>query len=173
MRLKGKNIVICVGPGYEELEFWVVYMRMKEEGANVKIVGESTSEEYASKHGCLTTKAEYLAKDIKADDIDALLIPGGVAPDKIRRDKELLKLVKSIYDSEKIIGMICHAGWVGISAGIVKGHKATGSTGIKDDLINAGAEWVDSPAFQDGNIVWGRVVNDIPDYCRTLVNAIE
>ena len=82
-------------------------------------------------------------------------------------------LFGKIYASGKIVGMICHAGLVGISAGIVRGHAATGSEGIKDDLINAGAEWRDEPAFRDGNIVWGRVVADIPDFCRELVNALE
>jgi protease I len=81
-------------------------------------------------------------------------------------------IVADAYEQQKIVGLICHAGLVGISAGIVRGHRATGSMGIKDDLINAGAEWVDEPAFRDGNIVWGRVVEDIPDFCRELVSAI-
>ena len=110
---------------------------------------------------------------MSAGELDALCVPGGWAPDKIRRDKGIIKLVHDLYNQGKIVGLICHAGLVGISAQIVKGKKATGSEGIKDDLINAGAQWVDEPAFRDGNIVWGRVVKDIPDYCRVLVSAIS
>ena len=168
-----KKIAMLVGPNYEDLEFWVVYMRMIEEGHEVKIVGMKKGEEYVSKSGGLKVVAEYGADEIDPDEVDAVLIPGGYAPDKIRRDPNILNLVRKVYEQGKTIGMICHAGQVGISAGIVKGHKATGSAGIKDDLINAGAEWVDEPAFVDGNIVWGRVVRDIPAYCKLLVEKLK
>ena len=112
------------------------------------------------------------AKDVTADEFDAIVIPGGWAPDKIRRYEAITSLVKGIYDQGKIVGMICHAGLVGISAKIVAGHRSTGSLGIKDDLVNAGATWVDEPAFRDGNIVWGRVVEDIPAFNRELVAAL-
>jgi protease I len=104
---------------------------------------------------------------------DAIVVPGGWAPDKLRRHSEVTDLVRAASDEGKVVGMICHAGLVGISAGIVKDRRATGSLGIKDDLVNAGATWVDEPAFRDGNLVWGRVVEDIPDWCRVLVDAIE
>ncbi|OPX30807.1 MAG: protease [Candidatus Omnitrophica bacterium 4484_171] len=172
MRLEKKKIIMLAGPGYEDLEFWVVYMRMIEEGADVKIVGLNKNEEYLSKSGGLKAKSEYKASEINPSDVDAVLIPGGWAPDKIRRDKDIISFVKRIYEDDKVIGMICHAGLVGISAGIVRGKSATGSIGIKDDLINAGAIWRDLPAFRDGNLVWGRVVKDIPYYCRELVNAL-
>ena len=100
-------------------------------------------------------------------------MPGGWAPDKLRRYDSVKDLVRGAHERGAIVGMICHAGWVGVSSGIVKGVRATGSIGIKDDLENAGATWVDEPAFRDGNIVWGRVVEDIPDFCRELVAAIE
>ena len=100
------------------------------------------------------------------------MVPGGWAPDKLRRHDEVTGLVRKAYNQGKIVGLICHAGLVGISAGIVEGHRATGSLGIKDDLVNAGATWVDEPAFRDGTIVWGRVVEDIPDFCRELVAAV-
>ncbi len=112
-------------------------------------------------------------EEVEPDSFDAVVIPGGWAPDKLRRYEGVKRLVKGIYASGKIVGMICHAGWVGISAGIVSGHTATGSVAIKDDLINAGATWCDEPAFRSGNIVWGRVVADIPDFCRELVSAIS
>jgi protease I len=107
-----------------------------------------------------------------AADLFALVIPGGWAPDKLRRHPFVTSLVRDMNASGKTIGIICHGGLIAISAGIVKGRPATGSLGIKDDLINAGATWVDAPAFRDGNLVWGRVVADIPAFCRELVAAL-
>jgi protease I len=101
-----------------------------------------------------------------------LVIPGGWAPDKLRRSQGVLQLVRDIHTQGKIIGTICHGGWVPISAGIMSGRKATGSKGIKDDITNAGGIWVDQAAFRDGTMVWGRVVEDIPDFCRELVAAL-
>lgn len=172
MRLEGKVIGILAGPGYEDLEFWVPYMRVLEEGAEVKVIGSKAGEAYTSKSGGLTVTCQVSAKDISADQLDALLVPGGWAPDKLRRDPGILNLVRDLNDQAKILGFICHAGWVAASAGICKGVRATGSTGIKDDMVNAGAEWVDKPALRDGNLVWGRVVKDIPNYCRELIRAL-
>ncbi|QSG09333.1 DJ-1/PfpI family protein [Halapricum desulfuricans] len=173
MKLEEKHIAMLVGPGYEDLEFWAVYMRMKEEGAQIDVVGMEAGVEYTSKSGGLTAETDLAAADVDPDDVDAVLVPGGWAPDKIRRDESVLELVREVSEDHKIVGMICHAGLVGISAGIVEGSDATGSRGIKDDLENAGATWVDEPAFRDGNLVWGRVVADIPEYCRVLVDALE
>ena len=173
MRLKGKIIGMLVGPGYEDLEFWVPYMRVQEEGAAVKLIGTKAGQTYASKSGGLTVESQVCAKDISADELEALLVPGGWAPDKLRRDAHIIKLVQDLNDQGKILGFICHAGWVAASAGICKGIRATGSTGIKDDMENAGAKWVDQPAFREGNLVWGRVVKDIPAYCRELINALS
>jgi len=170
---ENKKIVMLTGPGFEDLEFWVVYMRMIEERADVKIVGLKKAEEYLSKSGGLKVKSEFEASEISPEEISAVLIPGGWAPDKLRRDEKILNLVRKVHENGGLIGMICHAGLVGISAGIVEGKKATGSLGIKDDLENAGAIWIDQPAFREGNIVWGRVVKDIPFYCRELVEALQ
>jgi protease I len=171
--MKEKRIAMLLGPGYEDLEFWAVYMRMKETGASIITVGLHADEVYKSKHGCLEARAEYSADQVNPDDVDAVLVPGGWAPDAIRRDPYICSLVKKVHEQGKIVGMICHAGLVGISAGIVSGVRATGSLGIKDDLVNAGATWTDEPAFRDGSIVWGRVVADIPDYNRELVKALS
>jgi protease I len=173
MRLKGRTIGILVGPGFEDLEFWVPCMRMQEEGAEVKVIGTKAGEIYTSKNGGLTANSQFAAGEVAADELDALLVPGGWAPDKLRRDPNILRLVQNMNARGKILGFICHAGWVAASAGICKGKKATGSTGIKDDMENAGAVWVDEPAFREGNLVWGRVVEDIPDYCRELVAALS
>jgi protease I len=173
MRLKGKTVGILVGPGYEDLEFWVPLMRMKEEGAQVQVIGTRAGVSYTSKSGGLTAESQLAAGEVSANYLDALLVPGGWAPDKLRRDENILKLIREMNDQRKILGFICHAGWVAASAGICKGKKATGSTGIKDDMKNAGASWVDVPAFREDNLVWGRVVEDIPDFCRELVETLS
>ena len=170
MKLTGKRIATLVDEGFEDLEFWVPLMRLREEGASVTVVGVKM-QTFRGKH-CLEARPDALAEDLSADEFDAVVVPGGWAPDKLRRYPAVLSLVRGAYLQGKIVAAICHAGLVLISAGIVQGHKATGSLGIKDDLVNAGAEWVDRPAFRDGNLVWGRVVEDIPDFCRELVAAL-
>jgi protease I len=172
MKLEGKRVAMLVGPGYEDLEFWVPLMRMQEEGAEVTVVGLKAGETYASKSGGLMATAEVGADDVSSRDFDAVLVPGGWAPDKLRRYEAVTSLVRGVYEQGKIVGSICHAGLVLVSAGIVRGMRATGSLGIKDDLVNAGATWVDEPAFREGNVVWGRVVPDIPAYCRELLAAL-
>ena len=171
MKLSGMKVAYLIGPGFEDLEFWAPVMRLQEEGASVTVVGLKAGETYTGKH-CLEAKADVGCDDARAADFDAVVVPGGWAPDKMRRYAGVKRLVKEAYDAGKVVGMICHAGLVGISAGIVKGHAATGSEGIKDDLVNAGATWRDEAAFRSGNIVWGRVVEDIPDFCRELVAAL-
>lgn len=171
MRLTGKRIAYLVEDGFEDLEFWVPLMRLQEEGADVVVVGTGREEEFRGKHG-LKARPDTTADRVGSAEVDAVVIPGGWAPDKLRRSDAVKRLVREVYEQGKIIGAICHAGWVPISAGIARGHRATGSIAIKDDLENAGATWVDTPAFRDGNIVWGRVVEDIPDFCRELVEAL-
>ncbi|NUM43211.1 MAG: type 1 glutamine amidotransferase [Anaerolineales bacterium] len=170
MKLTGKKIICLLDEGFEDLEFWVPLMRLREEGA-VVTVASAKVQPYRGK-ACLQATPDVKADAIQAADFDGIVVPGGWAPDKMRRYPAITKLVRDTYEQGKIVGAICHAGLVLISAGIVRGHKATGSLGIKDDLINAGAEWVDDPAFRDGNLVWGRVVEDIPDFCRELVAAL-
>jgi protease I len=173
MRLEGKRVAVLVEEGFEDLELWVTVMRLREEGARVTMVGTEANKTARGKSG-LSAKSEAGADQVKPQDLDALVVPGGWAPDKLRRSESIKSLVRGAYDQGKIVGLICHAGLVGISAGIIeKGRPATGSLGIKDDLINAGAVWVDEPAFRDRQLVWGRVVADIPDFCRELVAAIE
>ncbi|MDH4111443.1 MAG: type 1 glutamine amidotransferase [Actinomycetota bacterium] len=169
-RLDGTRVVVLVADGFEDLEFHVPLMRLREEGAEVTVAG-LTTDEVSGKHG-LRTSADVTIASIDGSSFDAVVVPGGWAPDKLRRDDSVKDLVRTMHERGAIVGMICHAGWVGISARIVKGVRATGSVAIKDDLENAGATWVDEPAFRDGNIVWGRVVEDIPDFCRELVAAI-
>ena len=171
MKLVGKRVAYLLEEGFEDLEFYVPLMRLQEEGAQVTVV--STKITTFRGKACLEAKPDVLAQDVGPDDFDAIVVPGGWAPDKLRRYPAVTGLVRGLYDQGKIVAAICHAGLVLISAGVVRGHKATGSEGIKDDLLNAGASWVDQPAFRDGNLVWGRVVKDIPDFCRELVQALS
>ena len=170
MRLTGKRIAILLAEGVEDLEFYVPMMRLQEEGAEV-IPAAMDLKLIRGKNGLEiipTTKIESL----KADELFAVVVPGGWAPDKLRRYAAVTSLIREMNDSGKTVAIICHGGLVAISAGIVRGRKATGSLGIKDDLVNAGAEWVDVPAFRDGNLVWGRVVADIPAFCRELIASL-
>ncbi|HEX2503128.1 MAG TPA: type 1 glutamine amidotransferase domain-containing protein [Miltoncostaeaceae bacterium] len=166
MKLSGRTYAVLVAEGVEDLEYWVTVMRLQEEGATVVSVGSDT-EPHLGKNG-LTVRADVTADGFDSGSVDGLVIPGGHAPDKMRRDPAILDLVRDVHGRGLPIGIICHGGSVAISAGIV-GERATGSLGIKDDLVLAGAEWVDEPAFRDGQIVWGRVVADIPDFQRELV----
>jgi protease I len=167
MRLSGKQVAILLAEGVEDLEFYVPMMRLQEEGAEVIAAGLDLKT-VRGKSGLLITPTTTI-EGLDAQELFALVIPGGWAPDKLRRHKAVTELVRSMNEAGKPIGIICHGGLVAISAGIVGGRRATGSLGIKDDLSNAGATWVDAAAFRDGNLVWGRVVADIPDFCRELV----
>ena len=170
MRLSGKRVAVLVAEGFEDLEYWVTVMRLQEEGAEVVSVGPNT--EPVNGKNALEAQADTTADGVDASELDGVVIPGGWAPDKLRRYPDILDLVKTVHEKNKTVGIICHGGLVAISAGIVSGVNATGSLGIKDDLENAGATWVDKAAFRENNLVWGRVVPDIPDFCRELVAAI-
>lgn len=170
MRLSGKKIAVLVAEGFEDLEYWVTVMRLQEEDAEVVSVGPNL--EPVSGKNALSAQADVVASDVDASELSGVVIPGGWAPDKLRRYPDITGLVRDVHEQGKVVGIICHGGLVAISAGIVEGVRATGSLGIKDDLVNAGATWVDKAAFREGNLVWGRVVPDIPDFCRELVEAL-
>ena len=171
MALDGKKIAILVASDVEDLEYYVPLMRLQEEGATV-LTAAMELKPLHGKNG-VPIVPDTLISALNARDLSGLVIPGGWAPDKLRRFPEVTVLVRGLYDAGKPIGIICHGGLVAISAGIVRGRRATGSVGIKDDLINAGATWVDEAAFRDGNLIWGRVVADIPAFCRELVQALR
>ncbi|MCS3940093.1 protease I [Salinibacter ruber] len=172
MSLSHCRVAVLVDKSFEDLEFWVPTMRLREEGAEVVVAGREADATFTGKHG-LTATTDVAARTLAPGDLDGVVIPGGWAPDKLRRDEGVQALVRRMDAQQKIVAQICHAGLVGISAGIVEGRQATGSTGIKDDLVNAGATWVDEAAFQEDHLVWGRVVKDIPAFCRTLVQALQ
>lgn len=171
MRLHGKTIATLVAEGVEDLEYYVPLMRLQEEGAQVLSAGLDLKP-IKGKNGLVITP-DATIDSLKVSNLFALILPGGWAPDKLRRYDVVKNLVHEMDAANKIIGVICHGGSIAISAGIIKkGQRATGSTGIKDDLVNAGAVWADESAFRNGNQVWGRVVADIPDFCRELVAAL-
>lgn len=171
MRLQNKTIATLIAEGVEDLEYYVPLMRLQEEGAKVLSAGLDLKP-VKGKNGLAITP-DVTIDSLKANELYALILPGGWAPDKLRRYDAVKNLVHEMDAANKIIGVICHGGSIAISAGIIKkGQRATGSTGIKDDLVNAGAVWADESAFREQNQVWGRVVADIPDFCRELVAAL-
>jgi protease I len=171
MRLQGKSIAILIAEGVEDYEYFVPLMRLQEEGARVLSAGMDLIP-FKGKNGLVITP-DTTIESLKEKDLLAVIIPGGWAPDKLRRYDVVKNIVHKMDAAKKIVGIICHGGSTAISAGIIKkGQRATGSLGIKDDLINAGAVWTNEAAFREGNQVWGRVVADIPDFNRELVKAL-
>jgi len=171
MRLKGKKVVLLAENNYEDLELWVPYYRLKEEGAEVTIVGTGSSQTYTSKHG-YPVEVNKEAKEIDMSKYDGVVIPGGYAPDMMRRFPEMVKIVREADQKGKIIAAICHAGWMLVSAGILKGKKVTGVSAIKDDLVNAGANYVDEEVVRDGNLITSRKPGDLPAFCREVIKAL-
>jgi protease I len=170
MRLQGKKVATLVAEGVEDLEYYVPLMRLQEEGAQV-LTAALDLKPIHGKNG-LEITPDTKIDSLSSENLFALIVPGGWAPDKLRRHTVVKDLVCKMDEAGKTIGVICHGGLIAISAGIMKGRRATGSLGIKDDILNAGGTWADEPAFREGNLVWGRVVADIPDFCRELVQAL-
>ncbi len=172
MRLKGKKVLALVHDDFEDLELWYPILRLREEGAQVDLVGEGAEKIYIGKYG-VPAKSGYSFSEIDPSQYDALLVPGGWAPDKLRRFKEVIDIVKHMDKHQKPIGQICHAGWVLISAKILTGKRVTSTPGIKDDMENAGAVWVDVPSIVDGHIVSSRRPPDLPEYMRDFIQVLE
>ncbi|HYM82394.1 MAG TPA: type 1 glutamine amidotransferase domain-containing protein [Candidatus Limnocylindria bacterium] len=162
-----RRVLVLVEHGYEDLELWYPKIRLEEEGMQVIVAGPERIR-YAGKHGYPCTPDRELS-EVRAADFHGLVIPGGWAPDKLRRLPVVLDLVKEFDRAAKPIGMICHAGWVPISARILRGRRVTGVSAIRDDLENAGATFVDQSVVVDGNLVSSRTPADLPDFCRALI----
>jgi protease I len=169
--LKGKSVVILTGDIYEDLELWYPKLRLEEAGASVIVAGPSANAKYSGKHGypCISDAA---IAEVQADNFDALVVPGGFMPDKLRRESDVLDLVRAFQSAGKPIAAICHGGWIPISAGVYRGVRVTGSPGIKDDLINAGAHYEDAEVVVDGNHVSSRRPDDLPAFCRALIEIV-
>ena len=171
MRLKNKKIAIFIADLYEDLEFWYPYFRLKEEGVEVTVIGP-TAESFRGKHG-LPARADKAIDDVAAGDFDALVIPGGYSPDHMRRKPEMVEFVRAMVKEAKPVAAICHAGWMLASADVLKDRKVTSFYSIKDDLVNAGATWVDREVVNDGGIITSRNPNDLPAYCRAIIEAVD
>jgi protease I len=172
MELKGRKIAVLVDQIYQEMEVWYPLYRLREAGADVVTLGAEAGKSYPSKLGypCV---ADECWNDVKADDFDGVVIPGGFAPDHIRRHAAPLKLVADLNRQGKLVAAICHGGWVLCSAhGMLKGRKATSFFAIKDDMTNAGANWVDAEVVVDGNLVTSRKPDDLPAFCRTCIEIL-
>ncbi len=167
-----KKILAFVGETYEDLELWYPKIRLEEEGWKVTLSGPQSGVTYKGKNG-YPCRTETDLADVESKEYDALLIPGGFMPDKLRRDGNVLRLTREFHEAGKPIAFICHAGWILISAGILKGKRATSTVGIKDDMINAGAEWVDEPLVVDGHLISSRTPADLHVFAKALVDALK
>jgi len=172
MSLQGKRIAILAEEIYEDMELWYPYYRLKEAGAEVVIVGTGSANQYPSKHG-IPVKVDVEAGKISADEIDGVIVPGGFAPDRMRRYPAVLELVKTAFDRGKLVAAICHAGWVLVSAKVLNGRRATCVSAIKDDVINAGATYVDEPVVVDGNLITSRTPADLPVWLPAIISFLE
>ena len=171
MQLKGKRVAILAENLYQEMELWVPYYRLKEEGAEVQVVGSGGAKGYTSKHG-YPVSVDVQADQVNAVEYDAVVVPGGFAPDLMRRSPAMVGLVRDAFAQGKVVAAICHAGWMPASAGILKGRRATSFFSIKDDMVNAGAHWVDQEVVVDGNLITSRKPDDLPAFCREIIRAL-
>ncbi|GBC60360.1 protease [Desulfonema ishimotonii] len=172
MDIRGKKIIILVENMYNEFEFWYPYYRLREAGAEVVIVGSGSAEQYASKAG-LPVRADTDAGSVSAADFDGIVIPGGYAPDIMRRYPAMVALVSEMSAAGKVVAAICHAGWMLASAKILKGRRVTSYFAIRDDLIHAGAEWTDAAVVTDRNLITSRTPDDLPDFMKAILSALR
>ena len=171
MKLTGKRVAVLVEDIYEDMELWYPYYRLREEGAEVVLVGPEAGKTYSSKHG-YPAKSDRAADDVSVDDFDAVIIPGGYAPDRMRRHAAMVRLAGEALHGGKIVGAICHAAWVLCSADVLRGRHVTGFFAIKADVVHAGAEWVDKEVVQDDNLITSRQPDDLPAFARAIVEAL-
>jgi protease I len=165
-----KQIACLVGPEYEDLEVWYPKLRLEEAGYAVPLVGVGEAS-YRGKHGYPATMDLQIA-ELDVTSLHGIIAPGGWAPDKLRRIPAVLDAVREVHRAGKMVASICHGPWILISAGIVRGRMLTGSLGIRDDLMNAGALWVDQPAVTDGNLVSARVPKDLPAFGVAMLEVL-
>jgi protease I len=169
--LAGTTVLFFAAPLYEDLELWYPKIRLEEEGARTVVAGLG-ERSYQGKRGYpVTTDANV--DDVRSASFDGLVIPGGYAPDILRRSPRVLELTREIFEAGKPIAFICHAGWVPISAGIVRGKRGTSVGAIRDDLVNAGLVWEDSAVVVDGNLISSRTPADLPDFCKAIIAALR
>ena len=166
------RFLIFVGDDYEDLELWYPKLRMAEAGAHVTVAGPNSETVYRGKNG-YPCRSDVSIALTESDDFHGVVIPGGFMPDKLRRDEKVKSLVREFAESGKLVAAICHGGWIPISAGVYRGVRVTGSPGIKDDLINAGAIWEDAPVVVDRHFVSSRKPDDLPEFCRAIIEVMS
>ncbi len=171
MELKGKKVLILADDTYEDMELWYPKIRLTEAGAKVTVAGIE-KRTYKGKHG-YPVEADARISALRPEDFDCVVVPGGYAPDRLRRSKAVLDFVRKMNEDGKVVAAICHAAWVPISAGIVSGKTMTCFSAIKDDLVNAGARFVDKSVVVDGNIVTSRTPDDLPDFLRAIITLLS
>jgi len=169
---KGRRVLVLAADLFEDMELLYPVYRLREEGIEVTIAG-LTMAPVTGKKGYGPLEVDTTVDQVQHGDYDALVIPGGFAPDKLRRSKEVLSLVEAFNASTKPIAFICHAGWVPISAGIIKGRRATSVDAIRDDMVNAGADWVDEACVVDGNLISARTPADLGPWMKALLGALD
>jgi protease I len=166
------RVAILVEQQYQELEVWYPYYRLREAGCSVTMVGPEANVTYPSKLG-YPAKSDKAAKDCKPDDFDALVIPGGFAPDFIRRSEAMLAFTRGMVEKGKILAAICHGPWVLCSTTALRGKRATCFMAIKDDVINAGAKYEDAEVIRDGNLITSRKPDDLPAFVTKILEALQ
>ncbi|MFQ5912864.1 MAG: type 1 glutamine amidotransferase domain-containing protein [Nitrospinota bacterium] len=171
MPLSGKKVAVLAENLYQEMELWYPVYRFREAGSKVHVIGTGSADNYTSKHG-YPVKVDHSVDEVSVDDYDAVIIPGGYAPDLMRRKPAMVDFVRKANEQGKIVAAICHAGWMLCSADVVRGRTATCFHSVKDDLINAGAHYVDEEVVVDGNLITSRFPNDLPAFCREVVRAL-
>jgi protease I len=168
----GKRFLVFVDDVYEDLELWYPKLRLIEAGAQVTVAGPEANQIYHGKHS-YPCRSDARIADQRAADYDGLIVPGGFMPDKLRRDAHVLQLTRDFAAAGKLVAAICHGGWIPISAGVYRGVRVTGSPGIKDDLVNAGAVWQDAAVVVDRHFVSSRKPDDLPDFCRGIFDVLK
>lgn len=171
--LEGKHIAILAEEDFEDIELTEPLRAMKDAGARVMVVGSSSPKSYRGKRGTATVTVDLSADEVEAKDFDAIIVPGGYAPDKMRLHQSMVDLVKQAYNLGKVVAAICHGPQLLISADIVKGRRVTSWPSIAVDLKNAGAIWVDEPVVRDGNLITSRKPADLPKFNQTIIEALK
>jgi protease I len=172
MELQGKRAAVLVEQQYQEMEVWYPVYRLREAGCKVTLVGPEAGQTYPSKLG-YAAKSDKAAKDVSANDFDLIVVPGGFAPDFIRRTEAMIRLVSDMAEKGKVVAAICHGPWVLCSTQALKGRKATCFFAIKDDVSNAGAHYVDAEVVRDGNVITSRKPDDLPAFMQAIIQAVK